>query len=94
MPSVSGIQMSSSTRSGRSRVAGLARRGGVLGQAHRVPFVGKDLREQFADPDFVVDDQYRCHLRSLRYAASGSAIVTAAPPRPASPARFSMLTEP
>ena len=34
----------------------------VLGQAHRVPFIGEDLREQLADSDFVVDDQYRCHF--------------------------------
>ena len=57
MPSVSGIQMSSSTRSGRIPRAGSARVCGVLGQPHAVALVAQDLEEQLADADFVVDDE-------------------------------------
>ena len=57
MPSVSGIQMSSSTRSGRARSRRRARVAGVLGEQYLVALVGEDLRQQLADADFVVDDQ-------------------------------------
>src|SRR5467141_970611 len=60
IPSASGIQISSNTRSGRL----CARSGGILGKLHRVPFIGEDFRQQLADPDFVVDDQYLRHGRS------------------------------
>src|SRR4029453_12766437 len=49
-PSVSGIQMSSSTCAGRAR----GRR--VLGEAHAVSLVLQDLGQKLADADFVVDD--------------------------------------
>ena len=61
MPSVSGIQMSSSTRSGRSAARSARAALGVFRQLHRVTLVGEDLRQQFADADFVVDDQYLRH---------------------------------
>jgi hypothetical protein len=57
MPSVSGIQMSRSTRSGRISLR--AERAGlrVLRKTHAVAFVPQDFEEQFADADFVVDDE-------------------------------------
>ncbi len=61
MPSVSGIQMSSSTRSGRTAAADQARLAGVLGQPDLVALLAQDLRQQLPDPDLVVDDQYLAH---------------------------------
>ena len=61
MPSVSGIQMSSSTRSGRTRLRISARLAGVLGQPHLVALFAQDFRQQLPDPDLVVDDQYLAH---------------------------------
>ena len=57
MPSVSGIQMSSSTRSGPRALAQAARVAGALGEQHLVALVGEDLRQQLADADFVVHHQ-------------------------------------
>jgi hypothetical protein len=71
MPSVSGIQMSSSTRSGRCCVARCARRGGVLGEQDVVPLVAQDLGEQFADADFVVNDENLCHFSSSCFLVFG-----------------------
>jgi hypothetical protein len=59
-PSTSGIQMSSSTRSGAA-LAHLPRLGGVLGQLDRVPLVGEDLGQQGPDAELVVDYQNGCH---------------------------------
>ena len=61
MPSTSGIQMSSSTRSGRSALAAGAGLRGVFGQLDGVAFVGQDLRQQGADAEFVVDYKNGCH---------------------------------
>ena len=62
MPSTSGIQMSSSTRSGTWRRARGARLRGVGGHVHLVALLGKDLLQQAADVGFVIDDQnvWRC----------------------------------
>ena len=64
MPSVSGIQMSSSTRSGRCALAQARARLRVLGKQHLVALLGEDLREQLADADLVIDDH---DLRHRRY---------------------------
>jgi hypothetical protein len=56
MPSMSGIQMSSSTRSG-ALLARRARRLRVLRQPHAIALVAQDLEEELADADFVVDDE-------------------------------------
>jgi hypothetical protein len=61
-PSVSGIQMSSSTRSGRVRLRGGAGLRGVFGQFDVVAFVVQDFREQVADAQLVVYHQYVCHV--------------------------------
>ena len=61
-PSVSGIQMSSSTRSGRARCARRAGLGGVLGQFDVVALVVEDFGEQVPDAQLVVDHQYVCHV--------------------------------
>jgi hypothetical protein len=62
MPSVSGIQMSSRTRSGRPAIARDARFGGVFRQLHVVTLVAQDLEQQLAYPDFVVNHQYLRHF--------------------------------
>jgi hypothetical protein len=90
MPSVSGIQMSSRTRSGRLSVANLARRCRILGQPDRVTFVGKNLGQQFANAHFVINDQYLRHTQAsgeswltrrlgVDREASGSMMLTSAP---------------
>ena len=56
-PSVSGIQMSSSTSAGCWRCAVRARFARVFRERDAIAFVLQDLRQQFADADFVVDDQ-------------------------------------
>ena len=61
-PSVSGIQMSSSTRSGRMRCARGARLRRVFRQLDGVAFVVEDFREQVADAQFVIDHQDVCHV--------------------------------
>ena len=82
MPSVSGIQMSSSTRSGRISLRAERAVCGVLGEAHAVALVAQDLEEQFADADFVVDDEdlVRGHARWLLGGLrSGRTMLTLAP---------------
>ena len=57
MPSTSGIQMSSSTRSGVWRSARRARLRGIGGDVHLVALLGKDLLEKAADVRLVIDNQ-------------------------------------
>ena len=78
MPSTSGIQMSSSTRSGRMRSRHGARLRRVLGQLDGVAFVGEDLRQQRPDAQFVVDDKNGGHEPSVRPALRRSAAPLAA----------------
>ena len=66
MPSTSGIQMSSSTRSGAHALAQGARLRGVLGHFDGVTFVGQDLRQQGADAEFVVNYKNGGHEPSMR----------------------------
>ena len=65
-PSVSGIQMSSSTSAGCWRCAVRARFACVLGERDAVALVLQDLGQQLADADFVVDDQDFARLRHSR----------------------------
>ena len=67
MPSVSGIQMSSSTRSGALARARGARLAGVGGHIHFVALLGEDLLQQPADVRLIVDHQNSRsgHTRSL-----------------------------
>ena len=81
-PSVSGIQMSSNTRSGRMRRRG-ARLRRVFGQFDRVSFVVKDFRQEFANTDFVVNHQDSGHKAStycvaaLSFSCAVASIVSA-----------------
>ena len=80
-PSVSGIQMSSNTRSGRMRRR--ARACAVFGQFDRVSFVVKDFRQEFANTDFVVNHQDSGHKAStycvaaLSFSCAVASIVSA-----------------
>ena len=80
-PSVSGIQMSSSTSAGccRARYARASMR--VLGERDAIALVLQDLGEQLADADLVVDDQDVLRRGDGHRVASGKVSVTRAPPR-------------
>ncbi len=57
MPSVSGIQMSSSTRSGICARARAARLGGVGGNLDLVAFLGENLLQKPADVRLIIHHQ-------------------------------------
>ena len=68
MPSMSGIQMSSSTRSGAWRAREARAWAAFGGHVDLVAFLGEDLLQQAADVRLVIDDQnvWTAHARSLR----------------------------
>ena len=66
MPSTSGIQMSSSTRSGRMRSRTARACAAFSASSTRVAFVGQDLGQQAADAQFVVHHKNDCHELSVR----------------------------
>ena len=61
---------------------------GILREAHLVSLVAQDLGQQFANPDFVIDDQYLAHLppcllmrsSAILAGAAGRMMVMLAPP--------------
>src|SRR5690606_16842749 len=84
--------------------AHFARLRGIFRERHAVPLVREDLREELADADLVVDDQYVRHAGSAARGADGTAghaafskgseIDTVAPPGRPPASRFSIAMLP
>ncbi len=94
MPSTSGIQMSSSTRSGVCFARDRASLNGVGGDIHLITLFGEDLLEEGADVSLIIDDQdvcrYSCSLPTQLAASvsvcskpTGCCLRSAAPRAPA-----------